>query len=83
MHRPVLNRRILITALTFGGFFLLGYPRDNPHRVIAKKAIEKLPLAEGNDRALLEKPLHRVNHRTATNARHRFQISETFAALPL
>ena len=25
MHIPVLNRRMLITALTFGGFFLLGY----------------------------------------------------------
>ena len=25
MHTPVLNRRMLITALTFGGFFLFGY----------------------------------------------------------
>jgi len=27
---------------------LLGYPRDNPHRVIAKRAIEKLLVIEGN-----------------------------------
>ena len=27
---------------------LLGYPRDNPRRVIAKRAIEKLLVIEGN-----------------------------------